>query len=318
MEQDIISKIIYETKTRFEPYINRNILNISIIKSNKLYEISINIILDSDILRKELKKIFTKEEQIEEQIEHIVSNKNLIEPSLEGYISEDECKIMFVKTGLFTSNSNVFTPKQILTIEKLLGNKGIGSLLVLIFIYLFYKWKDYFNTNINSITLDDASSYYGWYANMGFNYINDDEEAELMINPDNFFKLQKNIFKYIKKGRDNNSLILGLKDFNTFNLELLSEVSKNFDSYNLELESRVTKRFNDKEDDNDDDDYNKPKRIKNLERGGGIRMERRKKSRKRSRILMSKSKMSMNRIRSKKISRIIRRRNKRITRKYKS
>ena len=141
---------IEDIKTRFKPYINIEFLEIEITKQTDCYKIIIKINIES-ILRKELSELSTPPEQIE----NIFNNKQLIQPLLEGYIypSESYAKINFLKVGLFVSTCSTFNKEEKVFIDLLLAGKGIGSLLVLIFIYLCFQVRHKTNIPIDKVSL---------------------------------------------------------------------------------------------------------------------------------------------------------------------
>jgi len=219
-----IEYIIEKTKERFSNYINYESLNITVLKNikglyngilhNNGFDIKITIDLSDELLLK--KYNFDK------------NKYKLITPLVYGNINLDdnEGKINIIKVGLFTSNNNNFTEKEMNDIKKILGNKGIGSMLVLIFIYFCYIFNEENpNYKIDDVSLDDSSSYPGWYKNISFEYPDDDEYAVFKLTDNNFENLQRDIYKYSNKRVKSELNIFNKDIYDTSNLNLLSNVS---------------------------------------------------------------------------------------------
>lgn len=226
-----LEKIKEDTETRFAPYFNHNNIDISF-KKKELFEINIKIKLNPDKFKEELKNLQEKYNKYKEaNIDKIIDQINFLTPALTGYINleDKESHINIVKVGLFTSTSGNFEPIERDLIKEILGGRGIGALLVLMVIYICYKFNEYNPSNkIENISLDDSSEYPGWYGKLLFEYPDDDEVANLDLTPENFEKLPNKIFEYSKKGYPKKFLhIFNKIILNTENLKLLSDVAAN-------------------------------------------------------------------------------------------
>ena len=198
-----LDKIKEDTEKRFAPYFDLNNIDISF-KKKELFEINIKIKLNPYKFKEELEELKKKDNKYKSSnINKIIDQINFLTPALTGYINleDKESHINIVKVGLFTSTTGNFAPIERDIIKKILGGQGIGALLVLMVIYICYKFNEYNPSNkIENISLDDSSEYPGWYKKLLFEYPDDDDVANLDLTPENFEKLPNKIFEYSKKG----------------------------------------------------------------------------------------------------------------------
>ena len=217
-----LDEIKEDTKIRFSPYFNHDNIDININKDSNIFEINIKIIFNPDKFKEELKNLQQKDNKYREvDIDRIIDQINFLTPALTGYINleDKESHINIVKVGLFSSTSGNFTKIEREFIKYALSGQGIGSLLVLMFIYFCYSFNNYnVSDKIENISLDDSSDYPGWYKKLLFEYPDDDEVANLDLTSENFEKLQNKIFQYSNKSNDSK-----LHIFNTN--KLLSDVA---------------------------------------------------------------------------------------------
>lgn len=226
-----LDEIKEDTETRFAPYFDLNNIDISF-KKKELFEINIKIKLNPKKFKKELEELKQKDNKYNDaDINKIIDQINFLTPTLTGYIDleDNESHINIVKVGLFTSTTGDFAPIERDLIKEILGGQGIGALLVLMFIYVCYKFNEYNSSyTIENISLDDSSDYPGWYGKILFEYPDGDEVANLDLTPENYEKLTKKIFEYSKKN-DTKKIphIFNQIKQNTENLNLLADVAAN-------------------------------------------------------------------------------------------
>ena len=232
-----MEKIQEETKVRFKPYFNYKNIIININEDSGGFNINIKINLDPEKLKKELIDLMRENSKYSSvDINKIILNINYITPSLNGNINlkDKEAHISSIKVGLFTSTTGNFTIIERELIKNILGGKGIGALIVLMFVYLCYSFNKEIKNDqdkIENISLDDSSNYPGWYGNLLFKYPDGDEVANLDLTSENFQELQNKIFKYSKKGYGNKIHILNKFVIDEYNLKLLSNVADDPELY---------------------------------------------------------------------------------------
>ena len=206
LNQDKLDEIKNDTITRFKLYFNLDNLHINV-KQNEtnstIFEIKIEIELDKNKFKKELEELKQTDTTYETaNIDTIIEKIDFLTPKLTGNINlaSEESHIHIVKVGLFSSKSGDFKPIEINLIKKALGGRGIGALLVLMFIYMCFSFiQNIRSCKIENVSLDDSSEYPGWYEKLLFKYPDDDEVANLYLTPEIFDLLQNKIFEYSKK-----------------------------------------------------------------------------------------------------------------------
>ena len=236
-----IENVMEETKNRFSHYINYNSLDLHIkkiiagITGGIMYSNSFDVTINIDL----------KNEKFIQKYNFDEKKIKLFKQYLFGTIILDnkEAMINTVSVGLFNTKDTNFTDEEREAITDILGNKGFGALLVLIFIYFCYSFNkinpDY---KIDQIVLDDSSKFPGWYKNLFFEYPDQDESAVFELTPENFEKLQNSIYKYSNKRLASDLTFVNKRTYDTSNLDLLSNVATNAKSKKRKVGGKIKKK----------------------------------------------------------------------------